>query len=80
MEKIESPFKKVIEALTGGVPVGVNLDGVHSQSELSEDDFEKLQNWCSCSPTVFWATGISIIDAAEIIVSDAISNANITTK
>ena len=80
MDQIKSPFKEAIEALTGGTPKGVDLEGVYSQSELSDEDFTKLQDWCSCNSATWWATGISMIDAAESIVADAISNANIEPK
>jgi hypothetical protein len=43
---------------------------------LSKDD-EGLQEWALDEVTLSWSTGIGCIDAAMILVDEAIANANI---
>ena|ERR1700748_2929637 len=37
----------------------------------------ELQDWCSINAHPEWATGLSMLEAAEMIVQSAIDNANI---
>lgn len=41
------------------------------------DEVMELQDWCSENARPAWATGLSMIEAAELIVDQAIENANI---
>ena len=41
------------------------------------DEVIVLQDWCSDNARPRWATGLSMIEAAELIVDQAIENANI---
>lgn len=41
------------------------------------DEVVVLQDWCSDNARPSWATGLSMIEAAELIVDQAIENANI---
>lgn len=41
------------------------------------DAVMELQDWCCCNANPRWATGLSMIDAAELIVQQALDNANI---
>jgi hypothetical protein len=41
------------------------------------DEVTELQDWCSDNARPTWATGLSMIEAAELIVAQAIENANI---
>lgn len=79
MEHIFSPLSEALTAVVGDKPP-VNLDGVHCITEISDDDFTALQNWCADNAKPEWATGMSMIEAAVGIVTDAVENANIQGK
>lgn len=78
--RVLSPLKDAISALTGR-RVDLNLQGVYDWSDIDSDDLrEELQDWCSLHAKPHWATGLSMIEAAELIVSSAVENGNIPEK
>lgn len=72
-----SPFCVTLEQIMGKLPTGLNLHGITYSEELSEDDYDVLVNWCSYNTPVPWWTGVSIIEAVDGIVADAIGNGNL---
>jgi hypothetical protein len=46
-------------------------------SKAMGDEVLDLQDWCSDNARPEWATGLSMIEAAELIVDQALENANI---
>jgi hypothetical protein len=44
---------------------------------LTDKQVSDLQDWCSLNARPEWATGLSMIEAAELIVRGAIENGNI---
>ncbi len=75
MWETTNPIREVLVALCRAEPPkfvqGYNFDG------LTEKQMEELQDWCSVNAKPEWATGLSMIEAAEMIVSEAVGNANI---
>lgn len=71
MENITSPFKEALQAIIPGKNFSVDLNGISHSSQLSDEQFEELQNWCSYHANPSWATGLSMIDAADLIVKSA---------
>ena len=61
-------------------PPPEELMHIKSIAELTEVQWDVLQAHAVDHSKLEWATGISIIEAAESIVDDAISNANIKSK
>lgn len=78
-EKVENPLFEALEAITGKRPPDFLL-GKFSVNELNDDESYELQTWCICNSRPTWSTGIGIIEAAESIVSEAVSNRNIDKK
>jgi hypothetical protein len=48
----------------------------YGASEMGDEVID-LQDWCSDNAQPDWATGLSMIEAAELIVSQALDNDNI---
>jgi hypothetical protein len=61
-------------------PPPLEFKDVKSTSELDDAQWEVLKTHAVYHYKLIWSTGISIIEAAESIVDDALSNANIETK
>lgn len=71
----EHPFREALAAVVGKEPPEyVRGFGF---SEMTEKQKDELQSWCSLNARPHWATGLSMIEAAETIVEGAIENANI---
>jgi hypothetical protein len=71
----ESPFREALRAVTGKEPPDyVRGFGFHHVAEERQDE---LHSWCAMNASPVWATGTSMIEAAELIVAGAIENANI---
>ena len=67
-------FREALHAIIGGYPpMEVPL---YSASEMGDEVLE-LQDWCASNARPEWATGLSMIEAAELIVQQALDNANI---
>ena len=69
-------FREAIQAIIGK-PCPVKTP-IISLSELNDDETMALQDWCSNNANPLWATGLSMMEAAELIVKSALENANIT--
>jgi hypothetical protein len=68
-------FKEALESLTGKkLPMRVPR---FKASRMSDKNQYKLQEWCVDNSQPPWATGLSMIEAAELIVQGAIENGNI---
>jgi hypothetical protein len=81
-----SPFRDALESLIGAIPLMIdkdnfplcqNLEGVSSYQELDDETIGRLQDFCCEHARPSWATGESMMDAADLIVERAIENANI---
>lgn len=72
----ESPLKDAITAILGKAPP-FDLTGIIFENNIEEDVAIELYEWCSSNANPCWATGDSIVEAAELIVKRAIENANI---
>jgi hypothetical protein len=69
-----SYFREALKAIIGKYPpMAVPPYG----AEPMGDEVVGLQDWCSDNANPPWATGLSMIEAAELIVQQAIENANI---
>ncbi|MEM9067123.1 MAG: hypothetical protein AAGE52_01415 [Myxococcota bacterium] len=77
--KVERPLREALRALTGAEPPSFVGDA-YSVSELDESLWTRLQDWCSDHARPEWACGISMMDAADAIVSEAVANGNISRK
>jgi len=75
----ENPLADAIEAVVGERPP-LETSFAYSWNDLSEADKHWLQDWCSERARPEWATGLSMIEAAELIVEQACENANIARK
>lgn len=71
-----SAFKEVLTVLTGEEPP-FELTDVMSSSEIDDDTHDLLQDWCATNSKPKWATGLSMIEAADVIVEGAIENGNL---
>lgn len=80
------PLKNAIEALIGPLPLMIGkdnfpiaqaLENVIYSTELDDQIILRLQDYCSSHARPAWATGESIIDAADLLVERAIENANL---
>jgi hypothetical protein len=68
-------FKEALESLTGKkLPMRVPP---FKASRMSGGKQYQLQEWCVDNANPPWATGLSMIEAAELIVQGAIENGNI---
>ncbi len=71
----QNPIREALEALCRATPPAF-VKGYDLKS-LTDQQMTKLQDWCSVNAKPEWATGLSIIEAAERIVQEAVDNANI---
>jgi len=76
MKNKTSYFYQALEGLSKDKPPKF-VENVEDSDELEDNEFNELQQWCLDNRRIPWATGISIIEAAESIVKNAIRNANI---
>lgn len=53
------------------------LAGLYFTRQLSERQNIEFADWCSLHTVVIWATGESLLDAADLMVERAIENGNI---
>ncbi len=69
------PIRDVLVAMTGKTPP-VFVKG-YSVYNLTDEQWEELQDWAvnTCRPS--WLTGIGLLEAAEHQVQEAVSNGNI---
>jgi hypothetical protein len=74
--RVENPLTEALEAITGEKPPAYT-HGAFSCDDLAEKDVTDLQDWCSLHARPHWSTGIGVLEAAELIVREAVDNANI---
>jgi hypothetical protein len=74
VEEIPNYFREALRALIGEYPP---MDVPPYGAQLMGDKVVELQDWCSDNANPPWATGLSMIEAAELIVDQALENANI---
>jgi hypothetical protein len=86
MNQTIHPFLEAIESIIGSLPLMVGHDNfplaqklkdiIHS-SNLDDEVYFRLQDYCGRRAKPVWATGESIIHAANLIVERAFENANL---
>jgi hypothetical protein len=79
IEKPESPFRDAIKLISGGIEPPDFVRG-YSCADLTEDEYQELTTWLlddGLPEVCSWTTGIGLIEAAEHIVNEAVSNGNI---
>lgn len=72
----DNPLKEAIAALTDSEPPSF-LDGIHYTRQLNDLQLVAIQDWCCMNTRIPWATGESVLDAADLIVDRAVENCNI---
>jgi hypothetical protein len=74
IEERPNYFREALKVVVGKYPpMLVPPFGAHDMG----DEVMELQDWCSENARPRWATGLSMIEAAELIVDQAVENANI---
>lgn len=68
-------FREALAAIVGKDPPEY-VRG-HGLKGMTDKQVEELQDWCSMNARPEWATGLSMLEAAEMIVEEAVGNANI---
>ncbi len=76
---VVNPLADALEALLGIRPE-LTTSGAYSFNDLNNEDQEWIQDFCSFHCKPHWATGCSMLEAAELIVQQAVENANIAPK
>lgn len=74
-----APLREALYALTLSEPP----DFITSQwwlGELLQSQVEELQAWCVNHARPSWATGLSIMEAAERLVQEALDNGNLVPR
>ncbi len=79
-KRIENPYFDVLKSITGDNNPPEFCKGIFNTSELSDDNYENLQEWCLNNSNLEWSTGIGFLEAADHIVEEAVSNGNIYGK
>lgn len=74
-DAVESPFRDALAAVTGKEPPDY-VRGYHFY-HVDEGRQDELHSWCALNARPTWATGTSMIEAAELIVAGAVENGNI---
>jgi len=74
IQEVPNYFREALKVLIGKEPpMEVPPYGSHDM----DDEVLRLQDWCAEHARPSWATGLSMIEAAELIVDQALENANI---
>lgn len=71
----ENPIREALKAFTGKEPPAF-VRG-YDTSGLSDAENQELQYWAVDNAKPKWATGIGLIEAAELLVAEAVANGNI---
>lgn len=77
--RVSNPLTEALSAITGEVPPAYT-HGAFSVADLTEAEMLTLQDWCCIHARPEWATGIGVLEAAELIVREAVDNANIAGR
>ena len=72
---VKNPLTEALFAITGRNPPTYTR-GIYASEELGDRVLE-LQDWCCLNARPSWSTGIAILEAADAIVKEAVSNGNI---
>jgi len=75
----KNPLTDALRVIVGVEPPKYT-HGAYSANDLEEENIVDLQDWCSLNARPEWSTGIGILEAAELIIEEAVSNANIAPK
>jgi hypothetical protein len=71
-------LKEVLTILAGTeVPSDILREGITNASQLDEEHYDKLIDWCSINVRPSWATGLWMLDSAESCIETALENGNI---
>lgn len=70
-----NPIREAIRAVTGAEPPSFVVG--HSLHGLSGEEKDGLQAWAASNARPEWATGLSMIEAAELIIRESVLNGNI---
>ncbi len=70
------PLRDALTAITGRESPDF-VGNAYSCNDLTDQQTIELQDWCSMNARPEWSTGIGILEAAELLVEEAIANANI---
>jgi hypothetical protein len=72
------PYYEALLAVAGVVPPGfLCKPEIYSLGDLTDDELDELQSWCVSNANPGWSTGIGMMEAAEILVVEAVANGNI---
>jgi hypothetical protein len=80
------PFTDAIESLIGvlplmtgsdNFPIAQNLENILYSKDLDDETIGRLCDHCNLHPNPVWATGGSLICAANLIVERAFENTNL---
>ncbi len=79
------PYFEALHAITrqpnrDHMPTFLRKPHIYTLADLTDDEIDQLQSWCVCNATPGWSTGIGIMEAAELIVIEAVANGNIAPK
>jgi len=70
------PFRDAVSLLCGGETPPEWVVG-HSCQDIPEERWHDLSEWMLAHTPLDWSTGIGLVEAAESIVKEAVSNGNI---
>jgi hypothetical protein len=73
---IADPLTEALAALATEAPPSFTRGHVDT-SKMTDDQVESLQSWCVDHCKLVWSTGIGMMEAAELVVREAINNGNI---
>lgn len=71
----KDPIREVLQQMLGAEPP--DFVRGYSLTQLSDQDYEALQDWVGDHYPIGWETNIGLLDAAEIRVQEAVMNGNI---
>ena len=74
--RVDNPLTEALRAITGAEPP-TYTHGAFSCDDLPDCAVFHLQDWCSLHARPDWATGLGVLEAADLIVQLAVENANI---
>ena len=71
-----NPLADALEAILG-ITAPDYCQGIVNVSELADEEMLALCDWASGNARPIWATGESIVDAADLMVTRAFENDNL---
>lgn len=77
--RVTCPLRDVLRAFTGREPPAFVREH-YDLSQFSDIERDLLHSWCVQHVKPDWATGIGLLEAAELMVHEAVSNGNIPPK